>query len=63
MRPEFVYVLLAPNSFARLWKFHHNVIMIKFMRYLCLGIVILNVTIFVQLLAEAYFLIVEQSEN
>jgi hypothetical protein len=29
----------------------------------CLGIVILIVTIFVRLLAEAYFLIVEQSDN
>jgi hypothetical protein len=29
MCPEFVYVALTQDSFARLWKFNHNIIMIK----------------------------------
>lgn len=34
MCPEFVYVVLPPDSFTRLWKFNYNVIMIKFLRSL-----------------------------
>ena len=34
MRSEFVYVLFTSDSFARLWKFNNNIVMIKFMHFL-----------------------------
>ena len=34
MCPEFIYVVLTSDSFAGLWKFSYNIIMIKLMHSL-----------------------------
>jgi hypothetical protein len=34
MCPEFVYVVLTQDSFARLWKFNYDIIMINLMHSL-----------------------------